>query len=147
MSPDIIHSLQQILVILIPLIGASVPGLLQSDKLTPVANSMIAGLVVLVAGVVSAVVAQQLTGNFYADFGVIVAVMGTLMAGPLRGLASYLQSNYGFGVIKVDPQIATPRLTTTRMTNAYNPGPTPIQLGVPTQQPVQPPDNTQDMGG
>ena len=95
---EVIPQLQAALAIIIPLIGTLLPGILSQDRLPEWANAIISGLTVIAISVVSGMLASRFTGNVYADSAVFVAILSSMMAGPLKGLTPFLQSKvFSFG--------------------------------------------------
>ena len=84
---------QSILLIILPLLGLTLPGVLKQDKFSPLANSVIAGIVVVVFSGATAYTKDQFGPNFFIDAGVVLAGISALLSGPLKGLDAYLQGN------------------------------------------------------
>jgi len=95
--------IMQTLTILLPVIGVGLPGIFKQDGLSPQINSLIAFVLVLVVAGVQAWAAGQLGINPFLDFPLVAGVMSALLAGPLRQLDEYMQSNVGLGTKALPP--------------------------------------------
>jgi hypothetical protein len=84
---------QSLLLVLLPLLGLILPGVLKQDKFSPLMNSVIAGIVVVLFSGATAYTKDQFGPNFFLDAGIVLAGISALLGGPLRGLDSFLQSN------------------------------------------------------
>jgi predicted Co/Zn/Cd cation transporter (cation efflux family) len=99
---------------LLPVIGVVLPGLLKQDKLSPQINSIIATVVVIVFAVGQSWSQNQIhLINPYLDFLAVLAVMSTLLSGPLKNLDAYLTSFAGIGATSKDTVVvAEPTIIT-----------------------------------
>ena len=90
--------LQAILAIAVPLIGTTLPGILSQDRLPDWANAIMSGLAVVGISIASGLLASRFVGNVYADAGVFVAILSSMLAGPLKPLTPFLQTKvFSFG--------------------------------------------------
>ena len=84
---------QDILMIILPILGLTLPGILKQDHYSPQANAIISGVILALTSAATAYTKDQFGPNFFIDAGVVLAGMSALLAGPLRGLDVYLQGN------------------------------------------------------
>ena len=102
-------AIQNILIIILPFLGLTLPGVLKQDKYQPWVNSVIAGLIVVLASVTTAYTKDQFGPNFFVDAGVVLAGISALLAGPLRNLDAFLQGNV-FTLIQKELPLIAPSL-------------------------------------
>jgi hypothetical protein len=86
-------TVQSLLLIILPLLGLILPGILKQDKFSPLANSVISGIVVVLFSGATAYTKDQFGPNFFLDAGIVLAGISALLSGPLKGLDAFLQSN------------------------------------------------------
>lgn len=86
-------TVQNLLLIILPLLGLILPGVLKQDKFAPLANSVISGIVVVLFSGATAYTKDQFGPNFFIDAGIVLAGISALLSGPLKGLDAFLQSN------------------------------------------------------
>jgi hypothetical protein len=131
-------TLQSVLIVVLPLLGLVLPGVLKQDRYSPQANSLIAGIVVILASVGTAYSKDQFGPNFFLDTAVVIAGISALLAKPLSGLDAYLQGNV-FALIQKQLPAQTPSnlavATSTLPSNALI-HITANTVHIPTAQPV-----------
>ncbi len=118
----------QQLTILLPVLGTILPGLLKQLHGNNLVNGLLAGLVVVGASVGYVALGGHLTGNPSIDVPVMIAAIGSLLAGPLKPLDQYLTENW-FNVVKPKPQLSGPRVVGNATSSAYSPVPPRASLG------------------
>ena len=84
--------IQSLLTILIPAIGTILPGVLKQNHYPAWLNSLIAGLVVLIAAVATAYTKDQIDSNFVQDAFIVGTLIAAMLAGPFKDLDAYLQA-------------------------------------------------------
>ena len=84
--------MQNLLTILIPAIGTILPGVLKQNHYPAWLNSLIAGLIVVIAAIATAYTKDQLDYNFVQDAFIVAALIASMLAGPFKDLDTYLQS-------------------------------------------------------
>lgn len=111
-------SIQQIVTLALPLIAAIISYSLQQAKWSDKANTIVAGLSVIAAAVLSLFVDGKLTGNVYADAALVVTAAVALQSGSFLPLQRYLIANFPANSKPSQPDPAPV-------------APTPIQLSTP----------------
>ena len=84
---------QTLLIAIVPILGTLLPGVLKRDSFPPAVNSIIAGLVIVLASGGTAYAQDKLGPDFAKDAFVVGALIAASLAGPLKSLDQFLQSN------------------------------------------------------
>lgn len=105
--------INQLLAFLLPVIGLALPGIFKKDGLPAIANGFISLLAVLVVSGIQAYAAGKFGLNPYLDFLAVVGSISGLLAGPLKPLDQFIQSNIG-----VTSSAPSASMTTPSMPNA-----------------------------
>lgn len=131
---------QQQLILLLPVLGTLLPGIVKQLHGSNLVNGLLAGAVVVASAFGYVALGGKITGNPSLDVPVMIAAIGSLLAGPLKPLDQYLTENW-FNFVKPKPQLSGPRLASAA-TSAYTPGGPPI-----AQRASKAPQNPPDYGG
>lgn len=119
---------QQQLILILPVLGTLLPGIVKQLHGNALVNGLLATFVVLLASIGYVALGGKLTGNPAVDVPLLTTTISALLAGPLKPLDQYLMENW-FNVVKPKPQLSGPRLATGgAASNAYMspPGASPI---------------------
>jgi len=100
-------TLQSVMIVLLPLLGLILPGVLKQDRYTPQTNSLIAFIIVVLASAGTAYSKDQFGPDFFLDMGIVITGISALLSGPLKGLDTYLQGNV-FAMIQSHLPAQTP---------------------------------------
>ena len=101
-------TIQQVVTLALPLIAAIISYGLQQAKWSNKANTIVAGLSVIAAALVSLFVDGKLTGNVYADAALVVTAAVALQSGSFLPLQRYLIANFPVASKQPDPVVPTP---------------------------------------
>jgi hypothetical protein len=98
-----------VLTVLLPVLGTTLPGIFKQDRLSAQANDFIAIIIILIASGLQAWSENQIhLVNPYLDFIVVLAGISSLLAGPMKNIDVYLQSNVGLGSKSAPAPSTTP---------------------------------------
>jgi hypothetical protein len=86
-------TVQSLLLIILPLLGLILPGILKQDKFSSQTNTAISIIVVALASGATAYAYDQFGPNLFRDAVLVFTGMEVLLQGKLKPLDAYLQSN------------------------------------------------------
>lgn len=133
MSLNVLQLLAVALPGLTSLLALTLPGVLKNDRFPAWLNGLLAFLAVGVFALVTLVAGGKLTGNFSADWVLLVAAFSSALAGPLRPLDAFLQSAVRIPLLHPPAQVTALMQSVQAGGMTSKAAPQPIRLSKPDQ--------------